>query len=300
MTTALRSTLLGLLAAAVLAPPLPARAQLLHRYFETVDVALRRADDFEIAYDGDVTAGNDANSLGDIFAEIRGPRYHGAAAVDRFGNVGLSAELLAPQSPLPFHKLRSRTSISASPAFLNTFPYAVHLFSDFVLDGGELFLVGTTGSFARWELSLVQPSLGDVFFSAGRLDVGPGGAVLTTQGSDIGAAVVGFGRVEIPLSFPTADLGIVLPGEQIYLSYRLEVDVGLGAGAEIAMASFSDPFHLSGGGNPLIVGLRAVPAVSAVPEPGTTGLVGGGLLALLARVGLTARGRRRRGRARRG
>jgi hypothetical protein len=282
---------LCLLLTATPAAPGRADAQLLHRYFETVDVAHRRADDFELDYDGDVTAGEDVNTLDDIFAQIMGPRYRGAAAVDRFGNVGLSAELLTPEPQLGFHKLRARTSVSASPAFLNTFPHAVHLYSDFVLDGGELFLVGSTGSFARWELSLVQPSLGDVFFTAGRLEVGAGGpAALQTLGTDIGAAVVGPGRVDIPLSFQTADLGIVQPGEQVYLAYRLEIEVGLGAGAEIAMASFSDPFHLTA--HPVLGTLRAVPVTTAaVPEPGTLALAGAGLAALL---GGAARARRRR------
>ena len=285
------SSLLCLLLAAP-AVPRAADAQLLHRFFETVDVAHRRADDFELDYDGDVTAGDDVNTLGDIFAQLNGPRYRGAAAVDRFGNIGLSAELLTPEATLPFHKQRARALVSASPVFLNTFPYAVHLFSDFVLDGGDLFLVGTTGSFARWELSLIQPSLGDVFFTSGRFEVGAGGApVLTTHGANIGAAVSSSrpSQVEIPLSFQTADLGILQPGEQMYLSYRLEIEVGLGTGAEIAMASFSDPFTPRAQGNPIFAALRVVPAVAAVPEPGTLALAGGGLLVLLG----AARARRR-------
>jgi hypothetical protein len=288
-------TLLALLLAAAPTAPRPAHAQLLHRYFETVDVAHRRADDFELDYDGDVTAGDDANTLGDIFAQIMGPRYRGAAAIDRFGNIGLSAELLTPESTLPFHKQRARALVAASPVFLNTFPYAVHLFSDFVLDGGELFLVGTTGSFARWELELTQPALGDVFFTSGRFEVDAGGTrVLTTHGMDIGAAVDGTrpSQVDIPLSFQTADLGIVAPGEQVYLSYHLEIEVGLGAGAEIAMASFSDPFAPRANGNPIFATLRAVPVVTAVPEPGTLTLAASGLLVLL---GGAAAARRRAG-----
>jgi hypothetical protein len=101
--------------------------------------------------------------------------------------------------------------------------------------------------------------------------------------------VVGFGRVHIPLSFQTADLGVVLPGQHVYLTYRLQLEVALGAGAEIATASISDPFHLSG--YPLLGTLRAVLAVSAVPEPGTLALAASGLLALLGSSALARRPR---------
>jgi hypothetical protein len=278
-----RSALLCLLLAAAPVAPRAADAQPF-RYFETVDVAHRRADDFELAYDGDVTGGDDASTLGDIFAQLAGPRYRGSASVDRFGNVGLQAELLAPEQGLGFHKLRSRTSVSASPAFVNIFPYAVHVYADFVLDGGALFLVGTTGSFARWELALSHTAVGEVFSTIGRYEVGPGPTpTLTTFGTDIGAAVLGPGRVVIPLSFQTADLGIVQPGEQVYLSYRLEIEVGLGVGAEIATASFSDPFSVAGAG--AAGAFRAVPAaVTAAPEPGTLLLTAGGLAVLLGRA----------------
>src|SRR2546423_10230824 len=91
---------------------------------------------YSTIFDTDHTEGDDSGDLHDILAELTGPRYRGFAAAGVFGDVGTSLGLLtAPNTT--FHSIRAVTQISADPAFVNLFAFPVHVYSDFILDGGD-------------------------------------------------------------------------------------------------------------------------------------------------------------------
>ena len=273
-----------LLGAALPAVPGPARAQIIRQHVRVEYVPLVGP----IRSDEDLTEGDDSGDLRVILAELQGPRLRGFASAGVFGDVGSAVGLLAPRDT-DFHELRAVTTISANPVVVNTFGHPVQVFADFILDGGELSVVGGPGSFASYELYLIRDFIRR-FDTKGTLEVDAlGNRVFTTRGTDIGAVHAGGSRVDVPLSFQSADLGVLAPGEELWLGYFLDVHVGTGRSGEIVEASFSDPFALSG--HPVFGTLRFVPVgPTVVPEPSTVTLVAAGAVCLLAGARRQARG----------
>jgi hypothetical protein len=284
MRTRPRLLALALPAAAALAAPAPTGAQIIKQDVLVVHTLPDGTQNPRAAH----TEGNSSSDLHPILAELQGPRYRGFAAAGVFGEVGISVGILAARDA-DFHTLTGQVEIGAHPAFVNTFGFPIHVFSDFVIDGGELFVIGDPGSYAKYDIRLAaHGSLR--FLSIGTLEVTPSGdRVFTQLEDDIGATFDGDDRVEIPLSFQSADLGILQPGEPLGMTYDLVLEIGTGPQGEVVSADFSDPFHLSGHG--VFGTLRFVPAGPAVvPEPATLALVAPGALVLLARRRRSRRG----------
>ena len=284
-----RHVAFALLGAAALAVTGPTGAQTIHQRVEVIYTPLGGS----IAAAQDETSGNSPGDLRDILADLRGPRYEGRAAAGTFGDVGTSVGLLTSFGQ--FHTIAATTEILGDPVFVNPLGIPVRVSSDFIIDGGRLWVIGGEGSFASFRMELYRGTpLGGVtdlrFTTSGRLQVDANGdAAFAAAGADIGAGMDGSNSVRIPLSFQTADLGILGPGEALSLFYTLGVTAGTGQFGEIVRAEFSDPFDVSGSG--ILGTIRFAPAVPAVvPEPNTLALLGGGALLLLGVA------RRRRGR----
>src|SRR5204863_8128826 len=122
----------------------------------------------------DHTAGNDSSDLHDILAELTGPRFRGFASAGVFGDVGTSLGLLTARNT-GFHSIKGETEIGADPAFVNLFAFPVHVYSDFVLDGGGLFVVGDPGSYASYRMTLFKNNFIAAFFTSGLLEVDSNG-----------------------------------------------------------------------------------------------------------------------------
>lgn len=277
-----------LLALAVLAAAGPARVAFIT---QTVFVGHDR-NGSQTASDSDVATGTEPADLRDIAAAVAGPTYTAAAGAGRFGDVGLSTGLIVSFSA-GFQETTAEAVIRAVNVVTNTGPRPLRVTSRFIIDGGELEFVGDDAPYAEYTLTVRSSALGLVgepasiaFFSSGRLAAGAAGIEFTAAGEDIGAVPdLGpvLGTVRIPLSFQTADLGVLDPGESLGLLYVLRLNLGMGSRGEIVTARFSDPLSLSG--NPALGALTLTPVPgAAVPEPSALALAGLGVAGLLGRL----------------
>jgi hypothetical protein len=207
----------------------------------------------------------------DILAEIRDPSAF--ASVGRFGEVGLSASIFSGP------KDGSATMFSSvevsNDEFRNRTPFTQGVQTKFVIDGGALMLNRSMSSELEFRMELERDDH-RVFGADVRLvSDASGNPKLIAFGNDIGAYLdASRGVVTIPLSFQTADLGDLVPGQTMTLSYSARIDLTRGPGEGLE-GSYSDPFHLSG--HPVLGDVTFSPVTgSSVPEPSTFVLFGVG------------------------
>lgn len=223
-----------------------------------------------------------------IFASINDPGrgFSASGSVGVFGNLGVQGMQIRSG------ELLSQVVIE-SDEFLNLSSSPAEVRANFIIDGGLFELVFAPGATLEYQLDVFgrSPSLSILGgFQTGGMLVGDasGTTTFSTFGSDIGATFDGLSQVEIPLSFQSAVLGTVQPGERLEIQYQLDIRTNVPAFAEVLRYEFSDPLDVDGPGDfPGSMDLEVVPVI---PEPGTALLLGLGL------VGLGASRRSARGR----
>jgi len=223
----------------------------------------------------------------DILAEITSPTA--IASVGRFGEVGMSASIFSGPTDGSAHVI---THVNVqSDEFLNATPFTQRVTTSFVIDGGALKLLGSANSRLDFFMELDRGA--DQAFGAGVTLTSDAGGVpeLTTSDSDIGATLdASKGIVTIPLSFQTADLGLLVPGAAMTLSYSADIFLQRGPGEGLE-GNYSDPFRLSS--HPVLGEVTFSPVSgSSVPEPSTLALFAIGLST--AGFGVMRRSRMRR------
>jgi hypothetical protein len=237
-------------------------------------------------HDSDDIMGNtSADITEDIFAQIGSlpaSRFQATSAAGRFGSVGLIASSTESGASRITSVVRIRSN-----EFVNLSGFPQQAVANFAIDGGSLIAIAAENASAHYSLLM------EAHLDAGSVSFSTGGSlradefrnlVFTSTGSEIGATFdQQTGRVNIPLSFQSLDLGIVAPGEQFAIEYQLELAVNIGdifasqvgSGGEGVIARFSDPLTLSG--RPLM------PTINWIPEPSSLfSIVGFATLAVAA------------------
>ena len=212
-------------------------------------------------------------------ALIAGININGVEAggsVGEFGNYGVFGRTLLAGS------LRAQVDIEADIA-APPFGTPSSAEANFIIDGGSFEFVAGPGTTLEFQLTL-QSNFNIVFQS--RIDItGDTTFVNPTAifgGDDIGATQNPLNPTlfDIPLSFQTADLGILNPGEIIELDYQLFILVS-GNDLELVSFEFQDP--LSIGGSPIDPSLLR-PQISAVPIPASFWLMFSSLTVIRLRL----------------
>jgi hypothetical protein len=231
-------------------------------------------------------------------------RYQAVSAASEFGSVGLSTAVVESGVAV------SATVFIESDEFVNVTGVPQRATASFIIDGGSLFITFGRDLRASYELTVEAWNLGNVpittsridlaqaafdapgfpfsghrFLTEGTLEADAAGAVtFVTSGKDIGAVLDSqLARVEIPPSLQSLDLGILNPGDRVYLSYRLLLFTEVTGGSEGIFSRFSDPLNLSG--SPAFPVITFTP----IPEPSTV------VLPIIAAIGVSAFTQRRRG-----
>jgi hypothetical protein len=217
-------------------------------------------------------------------------RYQATSFASRFGSVGLSTAVVERGV------LVTAQVVIGSDEFVNVTGVPQRAAANFVIDGGSLFIPFGSSVTASYELDLNVYNLGNVpieddrndfrslssglpdsrFYTEGRLERNSAGAVsFDSDGEDIGAVFdPQLGRVDIPLSLQTLELGATDPGDRLFLSYRLTLITEVAGGTEGVFSRFSDPINLSG--TPVLPTITLTP----IPEPSSVLL----LIASLATI----------------
>lgn len=227
----------------------------------------------------------------DIFARSidSGGLYDLSASAGRFGEVGLQGRTIVNGS------FSSSVEILDNDIF-NATTSPRRASANFIVDGGDMFLVAGVGSSLQFNLLLeaaVGGSISTVFDATVRLDIDANGATqFSTFGDSLGAqkSANPF-SAEIPLSFQSVELGIVAPNETLGLRYTAIFDADIKGFAELVVFGFSDP--LTVGIQPASIRfdpavLEGVASVAPVPLPASAPLLAAGL------AGLALVNRRRR------
>jgi len=208
----------------------------------------------------------------DILAHIGGTPgagYTATAGAGRFGQVGLDVGL--------FHSFAGQTLgafvLVASDEFVNPLGGPARVRTQFIIDGGEFFMPFSTNTKITFSLDVGAKNRGsegpitDAFelLSAGdnvfeeehtggsyRMalfsDVNGAQSLFTSSsaGLDLHAAFDGPGRVRIPLSLQTVDLGVLAGGERLLVAYQATILIEQDGFSEGETGRFSDPFTLMG------------------------------------------------------
>lgn len=220
-----------------------------------------------------------------IFAAVNG--FYGSAtgSVGVYGDLGVEGALRGPATA-------GNTVLISNDYVPNLSGIGRRAQLRFIIDGGELNLLGQQGSTLTFSLSL----LGFIFdsnddfvdfinWSTGVTMEENGsfgsGLDISFTGEDIGAQVMP-GRdwgVEIPLSFQTVDIGEIPPGGYADFSYSLIIQGDSVGFPEIISWQFSDPLSVDD------FGVAPEIVFDPIPEP-TTALM---LVVGLGLVGLSRR-----------
>ena len=222
--------------------------------------------------------------------------FRAVSSASQFGSVGLSGAVF-PRG------IGVQSSVFvASDEFTNVTGAPQRATANFVIDGGSLFIEAGRDVQASYFLHLTAWNLGNVpirtersrfpplvrpsliatgeFITSGVLEADASGNLSFTPnqflpGRDIGAVFDPLGgRVEIPLSLQSLELGILAPGDRLFLDYELELTADVQGRSEGAFVRFSDPFNLSGSpALPTIVLQPLELPSNTVPEPSTFALI---------------------------
>jgi hypothetical protein len=176
-----------------------------------------------------------------------------------------------------------------------------NVMANFIIDGGKFGLAYAPGATIEYDLRLDRDKA-TVFESSGELESyysGPFNVTnFTSSGEDIGAVLDPLtATVDIPLSFQSVDLGVLLPNQSMQLLYVMEIFADVPSYAEYAVMEFEDPFSVSG--SPVEPGiLRPMvefseydgPPLSNVPVPPAMLLFASALMVMLfgGRIGRSA------------
>jgi hypothetical protein len=179
----------------------------------------------------------------DILASFGIPNssLFGIAAAGRFGNVGLRGAYGRPGDANMALQV-----LVESALFTNLLGFTQHVRADFVIDGGTMQMLAGIGSTLGYRLSLdafVYDETGQLqstpsFLSEGALtQTGNFAWTFFATGEDIGAAVnpSKARQVDIPLSLQSFDIGDVLPGWTVGISYFFSF--------EASFVDFSEALH---------------------------------------------------------
>lgn len=301
----------ALAAALLLAYAAPTHAGVLQ--FVKSDMLLDVDDNVEESnIDSDKVFAPDSESLmTDILATSAGSTtfpdtsftYNTSSAAGRFGAIGISSTLNGSTSlPNAQIELGGRALI-ASDEFVNLTAIPQQATANFIIDGGSLTVVSSVPDVnGRYDLDVFAINLGNsgavindenfsflvpfpadpVFSTSGTLTTDQSGvASAQFTGEDIGATF-NSNTITIPLSFQTLDLGIMQPGDRMYVGYTFQYLLNARS-AEFISFNFSDPLAVDlPGAN------SAFPTItlSDVPEPATAAT-------LLITLATTATPRRR-------
>ena len=206
--------------------------------------------------------------------------YYGYArsSVGMWGNLGVEGHLITAQT------LRTMVEIS-SDENVNLAGTALPAKANFIIDGGFLQLAWAPGAELRFLLRITSNVTGGDYrkfvVDAYLKDTSSYGGIstFTSYGKDIGMVFDSTtGRVDIPISFQSFDLGLVPSGANIDLRYYLDITSTVPDFAELLSWGFSDPLSVDGvsGEFPTVV----FESVNPVPIPGAIWLLGAGLLGL--------------------
>lgn len=235
-----------------------------------------------VAYDGDPSTfldpsevqdddrieGNTSTEINqDLSASISGSVFEASGSVGRFGSYGVSGSQssqgeLRTQVVIQDDDIRNITGIQQGVA------------TSFVIDGGLFELAYAPDATLEYRLTISRDGL--VRFqtvgvlSNASVSGAPTGQVTSFQasGTDIGATFDGVRTVEIPLSFQTADLGLLLPNETMNLEYQMDIVTNVPYYAEYLSFKFEDPLTLPGfPQDPLRPTLTFTPAAAPAPAP---------------------------------
>lgn len=249
-----------------------------------------------------ITSADITRNIGAQIGSFPALGYQATSSASQFGSVGLSAALTGGGVVSVFSSV-----FVASDEFVNLTGVPQRATANFIIDGGSMFVIAGRNARATYDLSLIGANLGNVsietdqsrfkflpigspgfpflpeFLTSGVLEADASGNLsFISNGEDIGATFSPPGLVEIPLSFQSFDLGIVNPGDRLYLEYEFSLSTEVGTVvfppdpndpplltpgvAEGIFAGFSDPFNLAG--HPVLPTITLQP-LQAIPEPST-------------------------------
>lgn len=222
--------------------------------------------------DGDVIRGATAADIDRaLYASINAPSapvYGAWGSVGEFGNYGLSGNISTAG------ELRLQVVIE-DDNIVNLTGRAQSVKANFIIDGGTFGLAYAPGASIEYTLTLAGSSLpgspgGAWFQSGGELNSGYGATGNVTTFSDFGADIgavfdAATSTVDIPLSFQSVDLGVLLPNESMALRYQMDIIAMVPSYAEFAMMEFMDPFSVAG--SPVDPGILR-PEVAFTPYDG--------------------------------
>jgi hypothetical protein len=223
----------------------PAEAMVFQQISVSIDTDFTETD--VTAEDGDSIDNSGGPITSDISIGIGGAAngiaYSASGSVGPFGNFGLQADMTGG-SPLGTEQ-RTQVFIS-SDEFVNFTGVAQQVKANFIIDGGSFFMIAGAGSTLSYQLTLSK-DFDIVFQSYGHMVIDPGGALsFTAGGADIGAMQISSFEVEVPVSFQSADLGVILPNQTFELSYQLDIVADIQQFSEGTHYSFSDPLNVDG------------------------------------------------------
>jgi hypothetical protein len=242
----------------------------------------------------------------DLVAHLDGPGYATTASIGRFGQVGLDVGWFSSG-----RGFAGASVLVASDEFVNLGAVPARVRTQFIVDGGDFFLPFATDTRLSFRLEVGAQIRGPVdaindqltmeseasetaeegalahdgFAGGGffmNLSANLAGAqTYSTQvygGLDLHATHDVPGRVQIPLSVQSLDLGVLLPGHRLLLAYRAAIGYEQDGFSEGATGRFSDPFAL------MSDSIRSHVTLEPVPEPALLAQVLSALLFAVTRL----------------
>jgi hypothetical protein len=210
---------------------------------------------------------NDAPYTKNLVANIGGGGYSASVGMNMVGFFGIDVSSTVSG--------RLSTSVTVLETYTNDAAFAIDLKTSFIVVDGLLDLVAAANGTLTLDLSVGTFPFGDFNGVAQLTGSDLFASTLVTSGDSLGATQSAPGTAAaIPFSVNDIDLGRLEPGESIDYFYSLLITVDAPV-LEITRWQFLDPSTIA-----TLPSNSVVTAVTAVPLPGTFGLLGCAIVAI--------------------